>query len=305
MFDFNKLYNFMIVAESQGVTDAAKKLRRTQSAISQQIDALEDELELQLLERRGGRVYLTREGKSLHSSLRGLFIQMEEKIRDIQGRLKDVEGRIRVGVTPSVCDHLLLPVITKFQGTHPKVFFDLVLNPDEELETKLRDDIIDCAFIIEFRERHRFDVYEFAQFQEMPICSKNYLERWAKSVSEKKIGFDSLKNASLIDFGEDLPNIKHWLKKNTKNWQSITEDLTSKYVIENYSSVKLLVSQSIGIATLPLYMVQSELKDGSLVAPFPYAKPTLVGLDFAMRPSKNVSLPLKAFKTFLQLKDTT
>jgi DNA-binding transcriptional LysR family regulator len=192
-----------------------------------------------------------------------------------------------------------MTVITDFQSSYPNVFFDLVLNPDEELEQKLRDDVIDCAFIIEFRDRNHFEAFEYARFEEVPICSKNYFEKWGHSVIANKMGYDALKNANIIDFGDDLPNIKHWLKKNSKNWQSITENLAPTYVIENYSSLKVLVSQHLGIATLPLYMVQEELKKGSLIAPYPHATPTLVGLDFAMRPSKNMSMPLKAFRTFL------
>jgi DNA-binding transcriptional LysR family regulator len=106
---------------------------------------------------------------------------------------------------------------------------------------------------------------------------------------------DSLSRAAFIDFDEDLPNIKHWLKKNSRNWQTITRDLSAEFVIENYSSVKQLVLSGLGVATLPSYLIDAELKSGALMAPFPNAKPTIVGLDFALQHHKNYTLPLKTF----------
>lgn len=299
MFDFNKLHNFLTIAESSGITDAAKKLRRTQSAISQQIDKLEEELGVHLLERRGGKVFLTKEGRELHKDLKPLFVAMEEKVRGVQGRLADVSGKIRVGVTPSICDHLLMPVILEFKSRHPNILFELVLDPDEELERKLADDLIDCAFIIEFRDRSKFEVREFARFSEFPVCSNSYYQSWLGASRRDKIDMDALSRAALIDFDDDLPNIKHWLKKNSRNWQTISQNLSAIFVIENYSSVKQLVLSGMGIATLPSYLVEAELKSGALMAPFPNAKPTMVGLDFALKHQKNLSLPLKAFRSYI------
>ena len=63
--DLNKLQLFQLVADNQSITLAAKKVLRSQSAVSQQMASLEDELGFQLFKRRKSRIFLSPEGEAL------------------------------------------------------------------------------------------------------------------------------------------------------------------------------------------------------------------------------------------------
>ena len=65
MFDLDRLEPFLAAAETGGFSKAAKRLRRSQSAISQSIAALEEELGQQLFIRDGRGVRLSRAGEVL------------------------------------------------------------------------------------------------------------------------------------------------------------------------------------------------------------------------------------------------
>jgi len=64
--DYNKLKTFLIVAEEMSVTRAAARLLRTQSAVTQQLQLLEDDLGVALLHRKKARIFLTSEGESIY-----------------------------------------------------------------------------------------------------------------------------------------------------------------------------------------------------------------------------------------------
>ena len=66
--DFNKLRTFLIVVEEGSVTGAARRLFRTQPAVSQSLRLLEEDLGIALLHRKSGNVYLTPEGCLLYTS---------------------------------------------------------------------------------------------------------------------------------------------------------------------------------------------------------------------------------------------
>ncbi len=305
VFDFNKLKNFMIIAEAESVSDAARKLNRTQSAISQQLQALEAELGLRLLERRGGQMHLTREGKQIYERLRPQFDQMEGSIHAIRGRMDLVTGVIKVGATPTVCDYLLVPYLKEFNLKHPDICIELVLLPDEGLERLLREDSIDFAFIIEFKERDLFQVTPFKLFEETLVGSPAYLARWSRECNRGVGRYADLKDAHFIDFGADVPNVRHWLRKNTAHYRQILESKRPLVVVEDYDSVRRLVLGGSGFAVLPNYMTIDDLEQRHLVEIFPKAQRSTTGVDFAVRKKKNLDLAMKLFSEYIQRKIST
>ncbi len=85
--DFNKLNTFIEVAKLGSISKAADKLFRTQSAITQQIQGLEEELDLSLFVRQKSRIYLTKEGEKI-------FHFAESRIQEIVENLHQVKGKL-------------------------------------------------------------------------------------------------------------------------------------------------------------------------------------------------------------------
>ena len=88
--EWQQLLGFYQVAKLGSFTKAAAATFRTQSALSQQVKALEEELDCQLLERLGKRrLRLTPAGEKLLAFAQGLLAQWEtltEELRDLKGR---------------------------------------------------------------------------------------------------------------------------------------------------------------------------------------------------------------------------
>ena len=217
----------------------------------------------------------------------------------VQGRMDLVDGVVKIGSTPTVCDYLLVPHLLAFQKRHPGIGLELRLQPDGALEKSLRDDELDCAFIIEFKDRDFFDAKPCFGFDETLVGSKDYIQSLEKIMGRHLKHYEDLANAQFVDFAQDAPNVRHWLKKNSSNYRKILEARRPAVVVEDYESVKRFVEAGLGLAMIPKYMTEEALKTSQLVEAFPGSVPTRVGVDFTMRKKKNTDPALKRFLEFI------
>src|SRR5215469_15465205 len=93
--DYNKLAVFLRVCETKSFTQAAHSLRRTQSAVSQQVCLLEDDLGLSLIHRARGGLRLTAVGEALFETLRRSLGQIDDFVGDLTDRSSRASGEIR------------------------------------------------------------------------------------------------------------------------------------------------------------------------------------------------------------------
>jgi DNA-binding transcriptional LysR family regulator len=125
----------------------ADALRISPSAVSQQIAQLEDELQVELVERRGRGVLLTPAGKRLVAHVEKLTATLEEAKSDIAEMRSVVAGELRVAAFPSVASVLIPRAIHALERRHPHltVVFD-ELEPIDGLAA-LRSWQVDIALI--------------------------------------------------------------------------------------------------------------------------------------------------------------
>jgi DNA-binding transcriptional LysR family regulator len=93
----NHFRYFVAVAEELNFTKAARRLGMAQPPVSRQIRALENELRVQLFERRSGRVFLTDAGKRFLDSARTVLQEADAAVSNVRKDLDVAVGTIRVG----------------------------------------------------------------------------------------------------------------------------------------------------------------------------------------------------------------
>ena len=117
----HELAAFFEVAQTQSVTQAARNLFVTQSALSQRLQKLEESLESTLFVRDRKGLKLTESGHKLlrySQSLRGLE---EEVLQELKSNSHELAGIIRVAAFSSVLRSVLLPALSPFLKKNPKV----------------------------------------------------------------------------------------------------------------------------------------------------------------------------------------
>jgi len=133
MRDLRQLRFFITVAELMNVSRAAEALNISQSALSRQLQALEDDIGLTLFDRVGKRLVLTAEGEEMLPRAAAMVEQAEAlslRANDLaRGRI----GRLRIGSTPQTIASLIAPALKAFRADHPFIEVALLEGANREL----------------------------------------------------------------------------------------------------------------------------------------------------------------------------
>jgi DNA-binding transcriptional LysR family regulator len=129
--DLDQLQSFCAIADCGSFTEAARRVNKTQSAVSMQIKRLEERLGHALLSRDGRGVSLTQHGETLYSRARKM-LKINAEIMDLFDD-QEMAGAIRFGVPDDYAVRLLPVILSSFQKTHPKIIIDVRCAASEEL----------------------------------------------------------------------------------------------------------------------------------------------------------------------------
>lgn len=152
MLNVSRLLTLSEVAASGSLSAAAERLSYTQSAVSQQIGALEQEAGIALLERHPRGVTLTPAGRALLEHADGIIGRLhaaEEELAAIAGVRG---GLLRIASFPTAGATLLPLAIATFRTRHPEVELTLVEDEPELIAPRLAAGELDLALLFEFED---------------------------------------------------------------------------------------------------------------------------------------------------------
>jgi DNA-binding transcriptional LysR family regulator len=124
--ELRHLRYFIAVAEEGNITRAAERLGMEQPPLSQQIKAIERQLDVQLFRRKARGVALTDAGRALLDDARAVLARLDLAMETTRRTARGEQGRICVGVTPTAPFHPFVPrVIRAFREAFPAVSMTL------------------------------------------------------------------------------------------------------------------------------------------------------------------------------------
>jgi DNA-binding transcriptional LysR family regulator len=146
--ELRHLRYFIAVAEAGHITRAAEHLGMQQPPLSQQIRALERELDVQLFRRKPRGMELTDAGRALLSDARAILAHIDHAFASTRRTARGAQGRIAIGFTSSAPFHPFVPrAIRAFRDAFPLVSLTLAESGTTELIGDLREERVDVAFI--------------------------------------------------------------------------------------------------------------------------------------------------------------
>ena len=119
--DIRQLRYFVEIAQQGSLTKASEKLGITQPSLGYQINRLEEELQLRLLVRNSRGVSLTPAGRLLLDEAKGVIASMDGLRQRLLDSSAAVRGDVSVGLTPSIVDRLLIPLIEQVKAAYPSL----------------------------------------------------------------------------------------------------------------------------------------------------------------------------------------
>ena len=178
--DYNKLKFFLAVVRCGSLTAAAKELYRTQSAVSQSLNALERQLGMKLITWEGKRLQLTREGQLVYNAAQDRLMALDEQLVAITSAGHEVGGCIEIGMlndSSTDMHELLFTHIAEFRNQYPTVTFKIHFDTSAKIEQALLARELDLGFLINLQSPYRFQMIEVATEQHLIVTSPQYLER--------------------------------------------------------------------------------------------------------------------------------
>jgi len=144
--ELRHLRTIVAVAQHRSLTKAAEELFLTQSAVSQQIRRLEEELGVSVFSRTSRRVEPTAEGLVILGYAQRVLAEvdgMHGELEELSGLLR---GELRIGGVYPTANYDLFGVLADFRAAHPDVAIRMVEATQDDVLAALRSDEMDCAF---------------------------------------------------------------------------------------------------------------------------------------------------------------
>lgn len=123
-----ELTTFLTIARHRSFRRAATELGCTPSALSHALRALEERLELRLLNRTTRSVALTEAGERLYARVTPAFRDIEDALEDLNSFRGTPTGTLRFNASHASAEMVLLPLLTRFLAAHPRVSVELVVD---------------------------------------------------------------------------------------------------------------------------------------------------------------------------------
>jgi DNA-binding transcriptional LysR family regulator len=248
---------FHKVAGTGSFTKAARELFLTQSAVSQQIRALENKVGSRLIDRSGKKIRLTGEGEALLTYTERLF-DLHEEIETLFGSLRTLQkGKIAVGATGVIGTYFMPIVISAYHRQYPGIEIDLRMGNSEQILRMILDREIDLGVAGMVKKPPALRSVLIHQEELIFVCSPE----------------NPLADRRIVTLG-DLDRIPFiWREKGTQTlalvqrWfqETATGDFPHQTLsLDNMEAAKRIVEEGYGVTIIPATAARREIAAGLL-----------------------------------------
>ncbi|WAJ26237.1 LysR family transcriptional regulator [Antarcticirhabdus aurantiaca] len=292
--DWDRLRIFHAAAEAGSFTHAADALNLSQSAISRQVAALEQELGAPLFHRHARGLVLSEQGELLFQTASDVFKRLEAVRMQLSETQEKPTGKLRVTTTVGLGSGWLTERATEFLELYPEVELQLVFD-NEEIDLTMRK--ADAA--IRLRQPQQPDLIQRRLFTVHlhVYASASYIQRFGKPETA-----EDLDHHRIITFGEPAPNYLRNL--NTLETIGLPDGQNRSPILQinNLMSIRSAIESGIGVALLPDYMID---KRSRLVQLLPEIELPTFDTYLCYPEQMRGAAKLKVFRDFLIAKART
>lgn len=244
--DWDKLRVFHAVAEAGSFTHAGDTLSLSQSAVSRQISALEEALQVPLFHRHARGLILTEQGESLNRTVREVFAKLAITEALLTESKEKPAGRLKVTTTVGFGSSWLAPRLHGFLEAYPDVSVSLLLD-DTDLDLAMRE--ADVAIRMHPPKQPDLVQRHLMTLRWHVCASPDYLKK--HGVPQRTEDLDAHR---LVLFGQHHPPVQeiNWLAEAGRRAGSPRRALLE---VNSIHAMLLAIRAGVGIGALPDFAV--------------------------------------------------
>ena len=246
---------FCDVVETGSFSVAASQNFITQSAVSQQLRALEAKYKCRLLERGRGGAKPTPAGEILYRGSRAILEAYREVDNELQDLGKVVNGALRVSIVYSVGLHELPPYLKEYLRSYPEVNVHVEYSRANKIYDAVISGVTDLG-IVAYPARHpQITMLPFREDRLVLVCPPEH-----SIANLRRVTVAKLSDQAFIAYERDIPTRK------AIDQLFKAHDAAPRYVAEydNIETIKRAVEIGQGLAIVPLPTVAHETRLGTL-----------------------------------------
>lgn len=246
---------FRLVVDSGSFTGAALAMDLPKSNISRKISRLEKQLGVRLLERSTRSLGLTEVGQIYYQHCSRIFEEVQGANQCIEALSSTPSGKLKICASVSIGQNILAPRLAQFQIQYPEIELDLQL-------LNRRIDLIEEGFDLAIRVGELEDSALIAKrlfdVELHLYASPGYLAASPHILKQP----EDLLNYSCLHMNANEEALKWQLVAGEeKQWVEVEPSFSSN----DFSTLRQLTIDGFGIALLPDYLCQQQVKGKSLV----------------------------------------
>lgn len=251
------------IVRCDGVSDAARLLGVSQPAVSKMLREVQQELGVQLFERRAGRLVLRPDAKPLADAVERVFFDVE-RVRLLAEEIREpTTTRLRIGAIPTVTMTLLPTAISGFRRRFPDARLEIFALPTSEIVEGVAIGTLDLGIAYDTREHPALEMVPLGDAEITCVMRRDHA-----LASKATVGPADLAGVTVISFhlGEPIS-----LTIN-EGFRAVGARFAPQILVSHSSIACALAECGVGVALVGPFLMASGLFRDLVMRPF---RPTL------------------------------
>jgi DNA-binding transcriptional LysR family regulator len=259
----------MGAARTRSFSRAAAEAGLTPQAVSKAVRQLEEHLGVRLFHRTTRSLSLTEEGSRLFELANPGLRLLDEAMDQVRNSRQEADGLIRLAAPQSIGTTLLIPLLTEFQHRYPGVYFDVQL---DDHFVDLVENKIDVGFRAGTPPERNLVSRKLGDIPLLVCASPLYLERHGKPKNADALRQHRCTGFRQPNTGKLVPWELHI------GGETVFQEIPAVASFNTVQGELEAVRAGVGIGQMPLYMIQRDLAEGTLVHLLPKQTSALRGV---------------------------
>ncbi len=243
---------FRLVVENGSYTATSRKTMIPVATITRRIQALEDSLNLRLLNRHARKLSLTEAGERFFSDCSPLLQRLSSMAEEITDECRGASGKLKISSPSNLTKRLMMPMFNEFMKQYPDINIELTTSNQADQLDPTEWDVI---FRIGPQRDSSLIARKISEVKDILVASPEYL---AKNPAPKHA--EELSNHSLL---KGHPLLKWQLTNN--EGETVVNLEKGRLQANTLDVVRSSCSEGLGITLMPDVMLNEFIEEGSLV----------------------------------------
>lgn len=277
---------FVAIVEQGSMLAAAKRLGMSRSMVTRHLNNMENWADARLFHRSTRKLTLTDAGEKTLAQCKNL-LSIADSLPTLNQDIKtEAKGQLRISSSYSFANDVIIPLLPKFMGLHPKVALDILISSDA---VDLVAERIDLAIRISNNLDPNLIFRTFGTCHSVLCATPYYIEQNGNISTLEQLTQHSCLNYSSFN--------KHW--RFYQDDQPVDIEINNTLNINNAKALLTATLNHLGVSLLPKYSVAEHIKSGDLIELLPSNKADTLGIYGVYKSREHMPLALRVFIDFL------